>query len=170
MYWSQTESSKWSRVFMLTHLGQPRSLRYDYTGRGNGEVGDFIWCTCTVIATEKVPKGPRSISTKRARYTIQYTMWCTVIMHDSARRVHDVCTIRVHARSVGRRRSRGAARGGDRERLQAPEKQVEQKSHGEGAWRLDLDHISRGRRHRTGSVFKVPVFVVLQLAILASWA
>eukprot|EP00964_Phaeocystis_antarctica_P064683 scaffold38941_cov40-Phaeocystis_antarctica.AAC.2 len=30
------------------------------------------------------------------------------------------------ARSVGRRRSRGAARGGDRERLQAPEKQVEQ--------------------------------------------
>ena len=23
------------------------------------------------------------------------------------------------------------------------------KSHGEGAWRLDLDHISRARRHRT---------------------
>ena len=44
------------------------------------------------------------------------------------------------------------------------------KSHGEGAWRLDLDHISRGRRHRTGSVFKVPVFVVPQLATLASWA
>ena len=44
------------------------------------------------------------------------------------------------------------------------------KSHGEGAWRLDLDHISRGRRHRTGSVFKVPVFVVPQLAALASWA
>mmetsp|Transcript_5496 Transcript_5496/g.12759 ORF Transcript_5496/g.12759 Transcript_5496/m.12759 type:complete len:91 (+) Transcript_5496:853-1125(+) len=37
------------------------SLGYDYTGRGNGEVGDFMWCTCTVIATEKVPKGPRSI-------------------------------------------------------------------------------------------------------------
>jgi len=36
-------------------------LGYDYTGRGNGEVGDFMWCTCTVIATEKVPKGPRSI-------------------------------------------------------------------------------------------------------------
>ena len=44
------------------------------------------------------------------------------------------------------------------------------KSHGEGAWRLDLDHISRARRHRTGSVFKVPVFVVPQLAALASWA
>ena len=44
------------------------------------------------------------------------------------------------------------------------------KSHGEGAWRLDLDHISRARRHRTGSVFKVPVFVVPQLATLASWA
>lgn len=42
------------------------------------------------------------------------------------------------------------------------------KSHGEGegAWRLDLDR----RRHRTGSVFKVPVFVVPQLATLASWA
>jgi len=25
------------------------------------------------------------------------------------------------------------------------------KSHGEGAWRLDLDHISRGRRHRADS-------------------
>ena len=44
------------------------------------------------------------------------------------------------------------------------------KSHGEGAWRLDLDHISRARRHRTGSVFKVPVFVVPQLATLAFWA
>ena len=44
------------------------------------------------------------------------------------------------------------------------------KSLGEGAWRLDLDHISRGRRHRTGSVVKVPVFVVPQLATLASWA
>ena len=121
-----------------------------------------MWCTCTVIATEKVPKGPRSISTKRARYTIQYTMWCTVIMHDSARRVHDVCTIRVHARSVGRRRSRGAARGGDRERQELLKSRWS-KSHGEGAWRLDLDHISRGR-HRTGSVFKVPVFVVPQLA------
>ena len=43
-------------------------------------------------------------------------------------------------------------------------------TNGEGAWRLDLDHISRGRRHRTGSVFKVPVFVVPQLATLASWA
>ena len=40
------------------------------------------------------------------------------------------------------------------------------KSHGEGAWRLDLDHISRGRRHRTGSVSKVPVSVVPQLATL----
>ena len=44
------------------------------------------------------------------------------------------------------------------------------KSHGEGTWRLDLDHISRARRHRTGSVFKVPVFVVPQLATSASWA
>jgi len=25
------------------------------------------------------------------------------------------------------------------------------KSHGEGAWRLDLDHISRARRHRADS-------------------
>ena len=40
------------------------------------------------------------------------------------------------------------------------------KSLGEGAWRLDLDHISRGRRHRTGSVSKVPVSVVPQLATL----
>ena len=31
--------------------------RYNYTGRGDGEDGDFMWCTCTVIATEKVPKG-----------------------------------------------------------------------------------------------------------------
>lgn len=35
--------------------------RYNYTGRGDGEDGDFMWCACTVIATEKVPKGPRSI-------------------------------------------------------------------------------------------------------------
>eukprot|EP00964_Phaeocystis_antarctica_P149757 scaffold116985_cov84-Phaeocystis_antarctica.AAC.1 len=60
------------------------------------------------------------------------------------------------ARSVGRRRSRGAARGGDRERQELLKSRWI-KSHGEGAWRLDLDHISRGR-HRTGSVFKVPVF------------
>ena len=46
------------------------------------------------------------------------------------------------------------------------------KSHGEGAWRLDLDHISHtagGTAHRQ-RVFKVPVFVVPQLATLASWA
>ena len=35
--------------------------RYNYTGRGDGEDGDFMWCACTVIATENVPKGPRSV-------------------------------------------------------------------------------------------------------------
>ena len=59
-------------------------------------------------------------------------------------------------------------RGGDRERQELLKSRWS-KSHGEGAWRLDLDHISRGR-HRTGSVFKVPVFVVPQLATSASWA
>ena len=31
MHWSQTESSKWFRNFMFSHLGQPRSKKENYT-------------------------------------------------------------------------------------------------------------------------------------------
>jgi len=129
---------------------------YDYTGRGNGEVGDFMWCTCTVIATENVPNGPRSIYKEGEVHYPVYDVvhgysarQCTM----SARCLHYTSTQAVLVRWDAD------------DRVEPPEVETESafkllksrwsKSHSEGAWRLDLDHISRGR-HRTGSVFKVP--------------
>ena len=86
-----------------------------------------MWCACTVIATEKVPKGPRSVHKDGEVHSPIYD----VVRGYSARQ----CTMSARgmhyaggARSVGRQRSRGAARGGDRERLQDPAEQVEQVS------------------------------------------
>ena len=143
--------------------------RYNYTGRGDGEDGDFMWCACTVIATEKVPKDPRSIYKEGE---VHYPIY-DVVHGYSARQ----CTMSARCMQYTSTQAvlvrwdaddRVEPRGGDRERQELLKSRWS-KSHGEGAWRLDLDHISRGR-HRTGSVFKVPVFVVPQLATLAFWA
>ena len=145
--------------------------RYNYTGRGDGEDGDFMWCACTVIATEKVPKDPRSIYKEGE---VHYPIY-DVVHGYSARQ----CTM--SARCMQYTSTQAVlVRWDANDRVEPPEVETESafrilpskwsKSHGEGAWRLDLDHISRGRRHRTGSVVKVPVFVVPQLATSASWA
>ena len=129
-----------------------------------------MWCTCTVIATENVPNGPRSIYKEGEVHYPVYDVvhgysarQCTM----SARCMHYTSTQAVLVRWDAD------------DRVEPPEVETKSaikllksrwsKSHSEGAWRLDLDHISRGR-HRTGSVFKVPVFVVPQLATSASWA
>ena len=129
--------------------------RYNYTGRGDGEDGDFMWCACTVIATEKVPKDPRSIYKEgEVHYPIYDVVHgysarqCTM----SARCMQYTSTQAVLVRWEAD--DRVEPRGGDRERQELLKSRWS-KSHSEGAWRLDLDHISRGR-HRTGSVFKVP--------------
>ena len=85
--------------------------------------------------------------------------------------MHYTSTQAVLVRWDANDRVEGAARGEDRERLQAPEAE---KSRASGAnitarargGSTSTTFISRGRRRRrrTGSVVKVPVFVVPQLA------